>query len=105
MESFNGVVREREKTMRSIKRADSPIIDGMRIHHNTRPPSGLDGISPYDRMGIVVKGDNKWVTLIQNAEKLRIDKLAKNKINGIKKRSRNSTKTPTAKKPRKPRSR
>ena len=105
MESFNGVVRDREKTMRSIKRADSPIIDGMRIHHNTRPQSGLNGISPYDRMGIVIKGDNKWVTLIQNAEKLRIDKLAKNKRNGIKKRNRNSTKTSTTKKPLKARSR
>ena len=103
MESFVGIVRDREKTMRSIKRPDSPVVDGMRIHHNTRPHTGLGGMSPFDRVGIVIEGDNKWVTLIQNAEKSRIDKHAKNKRAATKKRK--TATTPAPKKPRKARSR
>ncbi len=28
---------------------------------------GLDGMTPSEKAGIEVKGDNKWKTLIQNA--------------------------------------
>ena len=41
MESFNGVVRDREKVTRPIKRRDSPVINGMRIRHNTKSHMGL----------------------------------------------------------------
>lgn len=34
MERLNGELRDREKTMRSLKRMDSPIFTGMQIHHN-----------------------------------------------------------------------
>ena len=71
MESFNRGVRDKEKVVRSIKRRDAAVIDDMRIHHNAGPHMGLEGKSPYDRMGIIIKGDNKWVTLIQNAAKRR----------------------------------
>lgn len=99
MESFNGGVREREGVMRSIKQRDSPIIDGMWIHHNTRPCIGLDGKSPCDRVGLVIKGDNKWVALIQNAEKARIESRAKMmRCNGDKK-SGNLYKAPKGEKP------
>lgn len=87
MESFVGGVRDREKTMRSVKRADSPIIEGMRTHYNTKPHMGLGGMSPYDRMGIIIEGDNKWVTLIQNAEKFRIENSAGNKSKPRKKQT------------------
>jgi transposase-like protein len=70
MEAFNGTVRSREKVMRSLKREDSPILDGYRIFHNhVRPHEALDGKTPAELCGIEVKGDNKWLTLIQNASK------------------------------------
>jgi transposase InsO family protein len=69
MESFNGnTVRAREKTMRSLKREDSPILTGMQIYHNyVRSHMALQGDTPSSRAGIQIKGENKWLTLIQNA--------------------------------------
>jgi hypothetical protein len=29
----------------------------------------LDGKTPADKAGIEIQGDNKWITLIQNASK------------------------------------
>ena len=104
-ESFNGVVRDREKTMRSIKRPDSPVIEGMRIHHNTKSHMGLGGISPCDRIGIIIEGDNKWVTLIQNAEKMRIDERAKKARMRAKRRPCTTRAAAVRKKPQKVRSR
>ena len=70
MERMNGEVRDREKTMRGLKRMDTPILKGLQIYHNfVRPHEGLNGDTPADRAGIKVRGDNKWVTLIQNASK------------------------------------
>lgn len=104
-ESFNGVVRDREKTMRSIKRPDSPVIEGMRIHHNTRSHMGLGGISPCDRIGIIIEGDNKWVTLIQNAEKTRIERRGEKTRKRSKTRGQNAQKGTRQRKPQKSRSR
>ncbi len=68
MERFNGELRDREKVMRSLKTADTPILKGMQIYHNfIRPHGGLEGDTPADRAGIRVRGENKWLTLIQNA--------------------------------------
>ena len=70
MEAFNGTVRSREKVMRSLKREDSPILDGYQIFHNhMRPHMGLGGKTPAEVAGIQVKGENKWLTLIQNASR------------------------------------
>jgi transposase-like protein len=79
MEAFNGTVRSREKVMRSLKREDSPILDGYQIFHNhMRPHMALDGKTPAELAGIQIKGENKWLTLIQNANlpssKLRVPK-------------------------------
>jgi transposase-like protein len=72
MEAFNGTVRAREKVMRSLKREDSPILDGYQIFHNhMRPHMGLGGKTPAEACGIKVEGQDKWLTLIQNASRIR----------------------------------
>ena len=70
MERFNGEFRDREKVMRGIKKEDSVIFDGYQIYHNyIRPHMGLDGKTSADKIGINIKGNNKWLTLIQNSVK------------------------------------
>jgi len=34
-----------------------------------RPHQGLDGKPPAEACGIEIEGENKWITLIQNASK------------------------------------
>lgn len=68
MERLNGEIRDREKVMRGIKRDDSPVISGYQIYHNyIRPHMALENQTPADRAGITIKGENRWITLIQNA--------------------------------------
>lgn len=68
MERINGEIRDREKTMRGLKKKDTPILEGYQIYHNyIRPHESLDGKTPSQACGIEIKGDNKWITLIQNA--------------------------------------
>ena len=67
-ERLNGEIRDREKVMRGLKRTDTPILKGYQIYHNfVRPHQALKGKTPADLAGINVKGENKWLTLIQNA--------------------------------------
>lgn len=68
MERLNGEIRDREKVMRGLKKSDTPILAGYQIFHNyVRPHEALDGKTPAEACGIQIKGENKWVTLIQNA--------------------------------------
>jgi len=68
MERMNGEIRDREKTMRGLKKKETPILQGYQIFHNyIRPHEGLNGKTPSEACGLKVNGDNKWITLIQNA--------------------------------------
>jgi len=70
MERLNGEVRDREKTMRSLKRMDTPILKGYQLYHNYfRPHEGLNGDTPASQAGIKIEGTNKWITVIQNAKR------------------------------------
>jgi len=69
MERLNGEIRDREKVMRGLKNEGTPILKGYQIFHNyLRPHEGLDGKTPAEACGIEIQGDNKWITLIQNAK-------------------------------------
>jgi len=70
MERLNGEIRDREKVMRGLKKKDTPILKGYQIFHNyIRDHEGLKGKTPAEACGIIVKGKNKWKTLIQNASR------------------------------------
>lgn len=65
---MNGEIRDREKTFRGLKKADSPTLKGLQIYYNyMRPYEGLNGQDPTERAGIRVGEGNKWLTIIQNA--------------------------------------
>jgi hypothetical protein len=69
MERINGEIRDREKSMRGLKRKRTPILTGYQIFHNyIRPHEGLNGKTPSEACGITIEGKNKWKTLIQNAK-------------------------------------
>ena len=73
MERFNGEIRDREKTMRSLKIKSTPILTGCQIYHNyIREHQGIANMTPAEKCGIMIKGENKWVTIIQNAMKDKI---------------------------------
>ena len=68
MERANGEGRDREKVMRGLKSKNTPILKGYQIYHNyIRSHEGLKGKTAAEACGIKVEGDNKWLTLIQNA--------------------------------------
>jgi hypothetical protein len=68
MERMNGEVRDREKVMRGLKKVNTPILTGYQIFHNyLRPHEGIGNKTPAEECGIKIEGQNKWITLIQNA--------------------------------------
>jgi hypothetical protein len=65
---MKGELRDRERVMRTLEKPDTPILAGMQIFHNyVRPHEALKGRTPAEVAGIKVEGDNRWLTLIQNA--------------------------------------
>ena len=70
---MNGEFRDREKVNRWIKKDDSVMFDGYQMYHNfLRPHEGIGDQTPAEKCGVRIEGENKWMTLIQNA--LRKDK-------------------------------
>jgi len=70
MERMNGEVKDREKVMRGLKRDDTSILKGYQLFHNfIRPHEALGGRTPSEAAGVKVEGENKWLTIIQNAAK------------------------------------
>ena len=68
MERMNGEIRDREKVTRNLKKEDSPILTGLQIYHNyLRPHMALEGATPAEKAGIQIEGEDKWLTIIQNA--------------------------------------
>jgi putative transposase len=68
MERMNGEIRDRERVMRGLEKKDTPILTGYQLFHNyIRPHMALDGATPAERAGIQIKGNDRWLTLIQNA--------------------------------------
>jgi putative transposase len=70
MERMNGEFRDRERVMRGLKKKHSPVFKGYQIFHNyIRPHEALGNKTPAEACGIKVQGENKWLTIIQNASK------------------------------------
>jgi len=68
MNRLNGEIRDREKTMRGVKKMNTPILTGYQLYHNYfREHEGLKGKTPAEIAGIRIEGKNKWITVIQNA--------------------------------------
>lgn len=73
MERMNGEIRDREKTMRGLKNVDTEILRGYQLYHNyVRPHEALKGKTPSEACGIMIEGQNKWKTIIENASKNKV---------------------------------
>jgi len=67
---MNGELRDREGVMRTLEKPDTPILTGMQIYHNyVRPHEALKGKTPAELAGIQITGKNKWLTIVQNANR------------------------------------
>jgi hypothetical protein len=54
--------------MRGLETKDTAILKGYQLFRNyIRPHQALGGQTPAEACGIKVEGQNKWLTLIQNA--------------------------------------
>lgn len=48
---------------------NTSVLPVYQIYHNyMRPHEGIENMTPAEKCGIRIEGDNKWVTIIQNAK-------------------------------------
>jgi hypothetical protein len=48
---------------------DTPALEGLQLYYNYfREHEGLNGRTPAEIAGIRIEGENKWITIIQNAK-------------------------------------
>ena len=79
-ERLNGEFKDRIKTARGFKLKPNKKTDGkpgggcpallrlLVVYHNFfRPHEGLGGKTPAEAAGIIIHGDNEWITMIANA--------------------------------------
>ena len=67
MERLNGTIRDREQNFRGIKKKDTALFCGMRIHYNhVRKHLTLRKMTPGEAAGINIEGKDKWRTMMQN---------------------------------------
>jgi hypothetical protein len=53
MERVNGELRDRERCLRTLEKADTPILTGMQICHNyVQPHEALEGRTPSEAAGV-----------------------------------------------------
>ena len=70
IERLNGEVCDREKVMRGLKKVNTSVLPGYQMYHNYfRPHEGIGNVISAEKCGIKIEGDNKWVTIIQNAKR------------------------------------
>lgn len=70
MERLNGEVRDCEKVMRGLKKVDTAVLTGYQLYHDfMRPHEGIGNKTPAEKCGVKIEGENKWVTIIQNAKR------------------------------------
>lgn len=71
VERLHNTMREREKVMRHLKRAQSAekILKGFRVYYNfVRPLMTLNGHTPAQEAAIPIQlGTNRWLDLIRQA--------------------------------------
>jgi len=64
------LISHREQVMCGLKKI-TPILAGYQIHHNfIRENQGIANLTPAEKCGIRIEGENKWMTLIQNTMKI-----------------------------------
>jgi putative transposase len=70
MERMNGEVRDCEKVMKGLKKDATSVLKGYQLHHNyIRPHKTLKGKTPAEACRIIIEGNDKWKTMIENASK------------------------------------
>ncbi|HXT83067.1 MAG TPA: hypothetical protein VN704_01860 [Verrucomicrobiae bacterium] len=55
------------RTLRILKKVNTPILRGLQIYHNyIRNHQGVqENKTPAEKAGIEIEGENKWLTIIQ----------------------------------------
>jgi len=77
VERLHGTIRERNKTQRGLKEEYSAFVRGHQVYYNfIRPHGSLYGLTPAEVAGIIIEGNNKWLTLMRNAIKYKKNNIA-----------------------------